>query len=76
MGPPPDNNPFISLYAEFEGSRPKNGDNNENGSPYWQMGPPTGRRGSRLGPKCVTVNCGDLKVHENHKKIVSFHGRI
>ena len=34
-----------------------------------KMGPPTGGRGSRLGPKCVPVNCGDLKVHENHIKL-------
>ena len=32
-----------------------------------KMGPPTGGRGSRLGPKCVPVHSGD-KVHYNHLK--------
>ena len=33
-----------------------------NGTPYWGMG-------SRLGSKCVPVNCGDLKLHENQIKL-------
>ena len=58
------------MYVEFQGFRPKIGVNHEewdtlmgeevNGTPTWA-------RGSRLGPKCVTVNYGDLKGHENQK---------
>ena len=49
------------MYVEFQGSRPKNGVIDANGTPYWGEGVPLGSK------MCSCQLCGSKKKHENHK---------